>query len=289
MFATTPDFTTLRVALVDKATAREMIVANHYSHKWSSLFGVVNIGIFRGETMLGVAVYGYPMNPSSWGAVTDLAPEKCLELNRLWIDDELGTNTETWLLAQSFDVLRRLGYRLIQSFSDGRLGVGTIYQAANFTFHGFHTSVFHEDTTTGNVHHGTAFNNTANAKRMISSNLLFARKQTRSFKTRTYRYLFALDRGAKRNLKGKPLPYPKERLGAPTIDGYIPPTSQVARAIALASAMGMDNDAAELTTYLRTISDNADDDIATQSTNRWVTKLRDTNTPTNDEGANTLW
>jgi hypothetical protein len=289
MFATTPDFTTLRVALVDKATAREMIVANHYSHKWATPFGVVNVGIFRGETMLGVAVYGYPMNPKSWGSITNIEPEKCLELNRLWIDDELGTNTETWLLAQSFDVLRRLGYRLVQSFSDGRLGVGTIYQAANFTFHGFHTSVFHEDTGTGSVSHGSPFNNTASAKRMVSNNLLLARGSIRTFQTRTYRYLYPLDRGARRTIKMESLPYPKERAGAPTIDGYIPPKSQVARAIALANAMGMNNDAAELTTYLRTISDNADDDIATQSTNRWVTKLRDTNTPTNDEGANTLW
>jgi hypothetical protein len=289
MFATTPDFATLRVALVDKATAKEMIVANHYSHKWHGHFGTVNLGIFRGETLLGVAVYGYPMNPASWGSIADIDPLKCLELNRLWIDDCLGTNTETWLLAQSFTVLRANGYRLIQSFSDGRLGVGTIYQAANFTFHGFHTSMFHEDIVTGSVAHGTQFNNSQNSKRMVSSNILLARGQLRTFQTRTYRYLYPLDRGARRQIKMASMPYPKERAGAPTIDGYIPPTGQVARAIALANAMGMNNDAAELTTYLRTISDNADDDIATQSTNRWVIKLRDTNTPTNDEGTDTLW
>lgn len=57
----------LLITPVDKATAKEMIVKNHYSHKWNDGgFGVYNFGIFRADEpdrCLGVAVYGYMKNP----------------------------------------------------------------------------------------------------------------------------------------------------------------------------------------------------------------------------------
>ena len=59
----------LLIKPVDKATAKEMIVKNHYSHKWNDGgFGVYNFGIFRAEEpdrCLGVAVYGYMKNPKA--------------------------------------------------------------------------------------------------------------------------------------------------------------------------------------------------------------------------------
>ena len=40
----------LLIKPVDKATAKEMIVKNHYSHKWNDGgFGVYNFGIFRAD------------------------------------------------------------------------------------------------------------------------------------------------------------------------------------------------------------------------------------------------
>lgn len=78
-----------------------MIIKNHYSHKWNNAgFGVYNFGLFRAgneneNECLGVAVYGYmkntkakifyPPNPNAW----------LIELNRMWISDELGKNAES--------------------------------------------------------------------------------------------------------------------------------------------------------------------------------------------------
>lgn len=52
---------------VDRVLAKELIIANHYSHKWNEGgFGKYNFGIFRADepdVCLGVAVYGYMKNP----------------------------------------------------------------------------------------------------------------------------------------------------------------------------------------------------------------------------------
>ena len=52
----------LLIKPVGKAIAKEMIVKNHYSHKWNDpSFGVYNFGIFHADEpdrCLGVAVYG---------------------------------------------------------------------------------------------------------------------------------------------------------------------------------------------------------------------------------------
>lgn len=54
---------------VDRVLAKDLIIANHYSHKWNEGgFGKYNFGIFRADepdVCLGVAVYGYMKKPTS--------------------------------------------------------------------------------------------------------------------------------------------------------------------------------------------------------------------------------
>lgn len=267
-----PDFATLTVEFLDKTIAKPVIVNNHYSRNWNTLFGVVNFGIYKGGRLLGVAVYGHPMNPSGWSSITDTPADKCLELNRLWISDELGANTETWFLAQTFKLLKRAGIRLIQSFADGRLGVGTIYQAANFTYHGYHSTTFHRDMETGEVYHGTPFSNTAKPTGMLFRNVMLATREMETFKVNTYRYLYPLDRRARKEIKIPTQPYPKERCGEIIIPDYQPPASQVARAALLAEALG--NPSRDiLVNYLATLTDEPASILAKQRDNKWIQKL----------------
>ena len=60
---------TLIIKPVDKQLAKQMILENHYSHKWNEGgFGKFNYGIYREEnpnTCLGVAVYGLMKNPKA--------------------------------------------------------------------------------------------------------------------------------------------------------------------------------------------------------------------------------
>src|SRR5699024_5489320 len=110
---------------------------------------------YNKRTLMGVAAYGHPMNPKSWPSITSSPPDSCLELNRLFLHDRMERNAETWFMARAHDLLRRDGIELIQSFADGRLGNGTIYKAANFTYHGHTETRFFRHNETG--HFYTAF------------------------------------------------------------------------------------------------------------------------------------
>ncbi len=267
-------FDDLEVGDVSRDVARELIIARHYSHKWNSAFGTNNVGVYRGGQLLGVAVYGFAMNPKSWGSITRLESKQCIELNRLWIDDALGKNTETWLMAQSFDILRSRGYRLVQSFADGRLGVGTMYQAANFTYHGHHRTVFHRDVTTGTTYHDTPFTDTSSLG-MVFRNVLHAKQKTESFACKTYRYLKPLDRGARRTLTIDAQPYPKDRDGLVELTDYTPPPGQIARAYYLAEYSNNTSAAKTLLSYLYRLTDEPEKYLEDQKDNPWVGKVRE--------------
>lgn len=102
----------LLIKPVEKELARQMVIEHHYSHKWNfGGFGVFNFGIFRADEpdrCLGVAVYGYMKNMNA-KLFTHPNPKAWMcELNRLWIDDCLGKNAETVLIAASIKLIRKM-------------------------------------------------------------------------------------------------------------------------------------------------------------------------------------
>ena len=192
------DVSTLRVSPVRKDTAYYMAVTHHYSKKWGHAFGTHNYGIYDGDDLLGVAVYGNPMNTKAWPSITKTAPQKCIELNRLWVSDQLGPNTETWFLARTFRLLRSAGVELVQSFADGRLGTGVTYQAANFTYHGESRTLFFRHAFTDEVYHGMPFTNAGEPGTMLPRNVLYVRGLLTPFYVPTYRYLYPLTKAARK-------------------------------------------------------------------------------------------
>ena len=62
----------------------------------------------------------------------------------MWIDDTLGKNAESVLIAASLKLLRKADPNIVavQSFADGRLGCGTIYKASVFPVLRFHYTRF---------------------------------------------------------------------------------------------------------------------------------------------------
>ena len=75
--------------------ANTLIIQNHYSRSVAK--GVVyHLGIFVEHRLLGVAQFGYGIRPKDtcrW--VSNTQSDEYLELNRLWIDDQLGANAES--------------------------------------------------------------------------------------------------------------------------------------------------------------------------------------------------
>lgn len=202
----------LLIKPIPKQQAKDMVIANHYSHKWNDGgFGKYNYGIFRtknDQECLGVAVYGYMKSPRA-NIFTHPSPKAWMcELNRMWISDELGKNTETILIAASIKLLRRADPDCvaIQSFADGRLGCGTIYKAANFRYYGHHLSRFLENRRTGEITHQQILTNSTSVSAYIRSNIAYLLGDYDTFIVKTYRYIYPLCNKVTFKFKQKPYP-----------------------------------------------------------------------------------
>ncbi len=212
----------LVIKRIEKNFAKELIVKNHYSKSWNQGgFGVYNFGIFRKEDMencLGVAVYGYMKNPKARIFEHPSQQAWMIELNRMWIHDSLGKNSETILISSSLKLLKKLDRNIVavQSFADGRLGCGTIYKASNFKYYGFHTTKFARNKRTGAILHNQNFTNTTCTSSYLRNNIGYLIGDFEVFQVKTYRYIYALSRHFVFTLK-KEQPYPKYEKGLQNI------------------------------------------------------------------------
>lgn len=203
-------------------TAKQMVITNHYSHKWNTSFGKINVGVFEkgNDTCLGVASYGNLMNPNSYKSISDsFESNSIIELNRLWVDDCLGGNTESILMKASFDIIRKLypHIKAVQSFADGRLGCGTIYKAMNFNYYGFEESLFYEHLD-GTTYHKVPMENTMRPDGMIKLNTMYINGELKPFKVKTYRYIYPLYKDV--HIKLEQQEYPKYDIGLTYLEDY---------------------------------------------------------------------
>lgn len=123
----------LMVSTLNQREAAQLVVAKHYLHRRPPIsFG---FGIhLRGELM-GAVTYGVPASRHLQKSACPSDPDKVLELNRLWLDDTLPTNSESWFVSRT---LRLLPARIIVSYADPLWGhVGYIYRALSFRYAGW--------------------------------------------------------------------------------------------------------------------------------------------------------
>lgn len=123
---------------LDKTIAKQLIIANHYSKKWSSCRYA--LGLYLNDTIAGIAIYGYPVGRQVVGSIAaGITKDEVLELTRLWVDDAFGKNTESYFIGRTFDWLRKNDpkIKILISYSDPLANhVGYIYQATNWLYQG---------------------------------------------------------------------------------------------------------------------------------------------------------
>lgn len=123
-------------------------------------------------------------NPKAW----------VCELNRMWIDDTLGKNAESVLIAASLKLLRKADPNIVavQSFADGRLGCGTIYKASNFRYYGFHYTRFLRNKRTEEIIHEQNLTDTTSLSTYLRSNIAYLIGDLEVLQIKTYRYIYPL-------------------------------------------------------------------------------------------------
>lgn len=199
------------VVEIDKDLAKETIIKNHYSKKtYNGTY--INLGVFINGEFLGVLQYGYAMNPASCGSVVEgTEMNQYLELNRMWIADNVGDYPESKAISYSIKYIKGKlkTIKWIQSFADERCGgLGIVYQACSFSFYGEHTSSFWE--LDGETFHNSIMTSEKAGKRGF--NLLNNPKnkdRVIKHELRQFRYIKFLDKSWKHKCTKKEQPYLK--------------------------------------------------------------------------------
>jgi len=113
--------------------AMRVVVEKHYLHRRCPCS--VAFGLFDGETMKGVVVYGTPSSaPLRSGICGEDEADNVIELTRLWVCDSVGKNGESFLIGNTIPFLNK---EIVVSFAEIEQGhLGVVYQATNFIYTG---------------------------------------------------------------------------------------------------------------------------------------------------------
>lgn len=121
------------IAVLDSASASRLVVAKHYLHRRPPISHA--FGLYVEGKLLGVVTYGVPASRHLQMSACPSDPGKVLELNRLWLDDCLPANSESWFVSRT---LKMLPPRIVVSYADPLFGhYGYIYRALNFHYAGW--------------------------------------------------------------------------------------------------------------------------------------------------------
>lgn len=123
----------LRVSAIDSREANALCVKRHYLHRKAPVSFAY--GLFIGPKLVGVVTFGTPPSRHLQKSACPSNPALVVELNRLWVDDSLPRNTESWFVARA---LKLMPPRIVVSYADPRFGhYGYVYRALNFRYAGW--------------------------------------------------------------------------------------------------------------------------------------------------------
>tara|TARA_R110000796_G_C14383956_1_gene415578 strand:+ start:33 stop:725 length:693 start_codon:yes stop_codon:yes gene_type:complete len=205
----------IHVEPIKRSIADSIIKENHYSG--TVCFATqVSLGIFWNNMLVGIAQFGYGINPKgSCKWVSGSTTKDFLEFNRMWMADIAPHNSESEAIGKIFKWFKknRPEIKWLISFADGANGkVGTIYQATNWIY-------------TGHSRQGGVWV-TSEGQRLTQVSMINKHKTTKRdtleliygtplYRVRggQFRYVYFLDKKWKKRLTVEPQLYPKlERL-----------------------------------------------------------------------------
>ena len=193
-----------RIKPIPNRSAMRIVVERHYLHRkapCSNAWGLVD----RAGEIQGVVCYGTPSSASLRSGIA--GPEHAgnvLELTRLWVDDEVPRNGESYLIGNT---LRLNPKEIIVSYAEISAGhYGAIYQATNFLYTGLSAkrTDYHVE---GIAKHGQTWGDQFTSAELRAT---FGDRFSLKPRGRKHRYVFINARGRRRKELIAALRYPIE-------------------------------------------------------------------------------
>lgn len=118
---------------IDNKTAQNIVIKNHYLHRKAPCSFA--FGLFVDDNLVGVVMYGTPSSSTLRKGICGIQEkDNVIELTRLWIDDKIGKNAESYLIGNT---IKKVNKEIVVSFSEIEQGhIGIVYQACSFFYTG---------------------------------------------------------------------------------------------------------------------------------------------------------
>jgi len=118
---------------ISYAMAMRIIIEKHYLHRKCPCS--YSFGLFDGEKIRGVIIYGTPSSVPLRGGICGLDEKNnVIELTRLWVCDTVGKNGESFLIGNTIPLVDK---EIIVSYAEIQQGhLGVVYQATNWIYTG---------------------------------------------------------------------------------------------------------------------------------------------------------
>ena len=207
----------LKVAPISLQDAKAITVKRHYMKTWPKGV-VVALGLFFEGKCLGVMVFGYA--PTTETKVKkychNIERNQYIELQRTWVSDKLGHNTESWFMARSMKLMKDNGFWLVLTHSGGcKDDVGFIFQASGWLYFGSDTCNDFFETKKGEykniisaMRFGRVPKEVMKKGNQASGEYLFG--EGCIVNARRHLYLYPIKKSVRKRLKRLTLPFPKD-------------------------------------------------------------------------------
>jgi len=207
----------MRVAPIALADAKRITVANHYMKTWPQGARMA-FGIFMDDKCHGCMVLGYAPTTErkikKW--CTHIGGSQYIELQRTWISDKLGHNTESWMMARVMKYLKDAGVWLVLTHSGGcKDDVGFMFQASGWLYFGcepcndfYRTKKGEYKNLVSALRFGRIPKDVVNRGMQASGEHEFGPGQI--IEARRHLYMYPINKGLRRRLKKYTAPFPKD-------------------------------------------------------------------------------
>lgn len=207
----------MNVREISCQTARGYISAFHYSRTMPDSSRFV-YGLFAQDTLVGVCVFGMGCGKNQYTSVfPDIQNGEYIELTRLWCEETLGRNSESYFISKCLKQLPK-EIKIVISFSDTKQHhVGYIYQATNWIYLGINRGGRMLINKDGYEAHprllGIYRMRHPELKDVSSDDLMDILGLQYVISGAKHKYIFIRDKKLRKSLNIKYLPYPKGDTG----------------------------------------------------------------------------
>jgi hypothetical protein len=199
-----------RIKPIPNKLAQEVVVKEHYLHRKAPCSFA--FGLFLEDALYGVIMYGTPSSAPLRRGIAGLEnASNVIELTRLWIDDRVPKNGESYLIGRTLKLLNK---EIVVSFADASQNhIGIVYQATNWIYTGL--SAKRTDWTVAGMEgkHGQTIADKYKTSKQIRE--IFGDRFSLQPRPRKHRYIYLRAKGKRReellrSLIYKVVPYPKK-------------------------------------------------------------------------------